>query len=200
MGPFSYIRALDNGLFVGSAPHRPGDPPDQEEVLTAIKISDTKIALKSGYNKYLSIDSNDRVVGRSDAIGTRELFEPVFQDSKIAITGSNGCFLSADDEKDGMIVCKSRVASDLNFVKIRSSIDPEKLRRDEEEKKVPTEEKGSLNDCEVNYVKKYQSFQDRKIKVSVEDKNSLKKAKTDGKLHETLLDRRSKMKSDKFCK
>ncbi|CAG2117301.1 unnamed protein product, partial [Medioppia subpectinata] len=79
MSPYQYIRALDNGLFILGAAHSPGESPDPEEILTAIRFSNTQIALKSGYNKYLSIDSKSRLVGRSEAIGSREQFEPVFQ-------------------------------------------------------------------------------------------------------------------------
>lgn len=200
MYPFSYIRALDNGLFVSSAPHRPGEPPDQEEVLTVIKVDSNKIAFKSGYGKFLSIDVKDHLVGRSDAIGPREQFEPIFQDGKIAIMGCNDCFLAPDDDNDGLIVSKSKTAGDNNFIKIRVPVDPEKVRREKEEKAIPAEMKGTLKDCEANYVKKYQSFQDRKVKLSKEDKNSLKRAREEGFLHEELLDRRAKMKSDKFCK
>lgn len=39
-----------------------------------------RIALKSGYGRYLGINSEGLVVGRSDAIGPREQWEPVFQD------------------------------------------------------------------------------------------------------------------------
>ncbi len=39
-----------------------------------------RIALKSGYGKYVGINSEGVVVGRSDAIGSREQWEPVFQD------------------------------------------------------------------------------------------------------------------------
>jgi protein FRG1 len=198
--PFSYIRALDNGLFVASAPHRPGENPDQEEVITAVKVNDTHIALKSGYNKYLSIDNQNRLVGRSEAIGSREQFEPVFQDGKMALMGCNSCFLAPDDEKDGLIFAKSRAAGDGEHLKIRSIIDPEEIRKEKEAKAIPTEEKGSLGDCEINYVKKFQSFQDQKLKVSKEEKHGLKRARDEGVLHEALLDRRSKMKSDKFCK
>jgi len=58
-----------------------GEGPEAQEILTAIKISDTKIALKSGYDKYLSVqDSGGRVAGRSDAIGSREQWEPIIQE------------------------------------------------------------------------------------------------------------------------
>lgn len=54
--------------------------PDPSEIFTAVKLGDTKVAFKSGYGKYLSVDLDRRVVGRSEAIGVREQFEPVFQD------------------------------------------------------------------------------------------------------------------------
>lgn len=41
----------------------------------------------------------------------------------------------------------------------------------------------------MNYRKKFQSFQDRRLRVNEDDPNTLKKARTDGKFHEALLDR-----------
>ena len=43
-------------------------------------FSPYRVALKSGYGKYLGITSEGVVVGRSDAIGSREQWEPVFQE------------------------------------------------------------------------------------------------------------------------
>lgn len=51
-----------------------------------------------------------------------------------------------------------------------------------------------------------QSYQDMafkegsKIKVSKEERKRLKKQLKDGKLHEEMPNRRSKMKANKFCK
>lgn len=67
-----------------------GDGPDAEEILTAVQVSDTKIALKSGYGKYLTVDPDGDVTGRADAIGVREQWEPVFQEVKHSIL----CFLN----------------------------------------------------------------------------------------------------------
>ena len=57
-----------------------GEGPAPAEVFTILKLGDTKVAMKTGYGKYLGVDSDGRVVGRSEAIGGRELFEPVFQE------------------------------------------------------------------------------------------------------------------------
>ena len=57
-----------------------GEGPDPSEILTAVPVDDNKVAFKSGYDKYLSVDSKGRVTGRSDAIGSKEQWEAVFQD------------------------------------------------------------------------------------------------------------------------
>lgn len=64
-GTNSYVHSLDNGLFcVGST--RPfGEGPEQQQILTAIRISDNKVALKSGFGKYLAINKHGLVIGRS---------------------------------------------------------------------------------------------------------------------------------------
>lgn len=59
-----------------------GAGPAPEEIFTALRVLDTKdkISLKSGYGKYLAVNENGKVQGRSDAIGVREQWEPIFQD------------------------------------------------------------------------------------------------------------------------
>ncbi|TPP58660.1 Protein FRG1 [Fasciola gigantica] len=93
-----YLSATDEGLLVVGPPRKFAEPPAPEEILTAIKLSDTKVAFKSGYGKYLGIasGSNALLVAVADAIGPREQFEPVFQDGSTALLGVNNCFLSAD--------------------------------------------------------------------------------------------------------
>ncbi|KAL1139219.1 hypothetical protein AAG570_009278 [Ranatra chinensis] len=194
-GKQTYVTSLDNGLFNLGAPHNEGDAPSPEEVLTAIPVSDNKVAFKSGYGKYLGVSKDGTVIGRSDAIGSLEQWEPVFQDGKMALLANTGCFVSVRDEDDS-IVASSRTAGSAEMLWIRSPIE----KQSDSGPEIPAEEKGSLAEIEVNYVRKFQKFQDKKLKVSSEQKAALKQAKDKGTLHEELLNRRSKMKADRYCK
>ncbi|XP_032664521.1 protein FRG1 homolog [Odontomachus brunneus] len=193
-GDRTYLKALDNGLFTLGAPHDEGDGPAPEEILTAFPINETKIALKSGYGKYLGVDKKGVVIGRSDAVGPIEQWEPIFQDNKLAVLHSTGCFISVTSDDD--VICQNITAGPSEYVIIRSITQ----RSQSPSWDIPKEEQGSLADVEVNYVRKFQKFQDKKLRINKSDRSELKKARIEGNLHETLLDRRSKMKADRYCK
>lgn len=191
-----FLKAVDDGTFTLGAPHDDGDGPDPEEVLLAVKVTDTKIALKSGFEKYLRVDNKDYVVrGTADAVGPMEQWEPIFQDGKLALLGANSKFLSLNGE-DETIVCEKSKAGDDEMIKIRSNAE----REEDKKAYVPDEEQGNVGQIELNYVKKFQKFQDHKIKLNSSDRRELMKAKTEGDMHELMLDRRAKMKADRYCK
>lgn len=193
-GNHTYMKALDNGLFTLGSPHNEGEGPSPEEILTAIPINETKVALKSGYGKYLGVDKKGVVAGRSDAVGALEQWEPIFQDEKQAILSSTNCFISFTEEDD--VVCQNKTAGPSEYVCIRSMVQ----RIEDPNKDICEEEIGSMAEVEEKFVRKFQKFQDKKLRICVADRSTLKKAKEEGSLHETLLDRRSKMKADRYCK
>lgn len=98
-GKNSYISALDNGLFTLGPPHDEGDGPSPEEIFTAFPAGENKFALKSGYGKYLGVAKDGVVIGRSDAVGPMEQWEPVWQDGTFTI-----CFYNIEVVNNHMMV------------------------------------------------------------------------------------------------
>ena len=126
---------------------------------------------------------------------TSFLIRIFFQDGKLAILGPNNRFLSLDSDSETLI-CDKQKAGDDEMVKVRSNAE-----REEDKKEViPDEEQGNVGQVELNYVKKFQKFQDHKIKLCSDDRRALMKAKAEGDFHEVMLDRRAKMKADRYCK
>lgn len=146
-GKNSYITALDNGLFSLGAPHNDNDGPSPEEIFTAFPINDARVAFKSGYGKYLKVEKDGMVTGRSDAVSAMEQFEPVFQDGKLALQAGNGCFVSVDPEDDAVVALR-KVAGEGEVVTVRACA----VRESNSDEDVPTEEKGNLEQVEINYV------------------------------------------------
>ena len=127
----------------------------------------------------------------------REHFEPVFENGNLALSANNNKFIRFNDEGD--LVAMDDRATEANFIQIRSNA-KRIHEKDRRQKELPIEEQGSIHDTEINYVKKFQKFQDKKLRINQGDIKELIDAKKSGSLHEILLDRREKMKADRYCK
>jgi len=53
--------------------------PEPPQIFTLVKVSDKKIAIKSGFGRYISCSTTGELVGRAEAIGPREVWEIVFE-------------------------------------------------------------------------------------------------------------------------
>ena len=124
------------------------------------------------------------------------MFEPVWEDGKCALLGANGKFLSVDD--DDLVLCSQNSVGPMEVIRIRSN----KEREDVNKKKEDQDTVGSACDIELKFTKKFLKFQDKKYssRFDYESQSQIMQAKQDGRLHEALLDRREKMKSDRMCK
>ena len=124
--PGCYAKSLSNGRIVLGNLHPPGEAPDEEEIFTAVPAGTNQLAFKSGFDRYLSIDNLNRLVGVSEAIGEAEKFLPVFEDGRTAISSVfNDCFLSVDEDSDvQQIVAKSKKAGPNEMLNIRVNVDP----------------------------------------------------------------------------
>ncbi|CAF0746318.1 unnamed protein product [Brachionus calyciflorus] len=194
-----YMHGLENGVFVIGPPHTSGEEADPCELFTAIRVDDSHIALKSAYGKYICPNSHGLIIGRSEAISPKEYFKVEidydYDGRKIYLKASNQNYVQVNN--DGDIVALKSERSDCELT-IRSM---SKRETKAAKKDVPEEENADdLRNVELNYVKKFQKFQDKRIKLSKEDVKELNVAKDTGILHEKLLDRREKMKSDRYCK
>uniref|UniRef100_A0A915PMK3 Uncharacterized protein n=1 Tax=Setaria digitata TaxID=48799 RepID=A0A915PMK3_9BILA len=198
--PGTYLAAVDNGRFITGGPHLAGEGPNPEEVLTLIKTpDDVLISMKTGFGKYVGVDSEGNLIATADAVGTRERMIVVFQDGKTAIqSASSNMFLSMETDAEGYIRVTSRKAEAGEMIKIRTDAKKEGPIdwRSEEDRK-------SAAECETSYVKMYQhskvALKGKYININLDDKESVRRAQEEGNLHELLLERRVKTKSDKYC-
>ena len=53
-----------------------------------VRVSDNKVALKTAYGRYVSVNSAGELIGRSEAVGPRETWDPVFEE--VCVMGG-GC-------------------------------------------------------------------------------------------------------------
>ncbi|KRZ45985.1 Golgi-specific brefeldin A-resistance guanine nucleotide exchange factor 1 [Trichinella pseudospiralis] len=179
--PFTYVMAMDNGKFTLGPPHKAGEQPSPEEILTLIRPPDADwFALKSGYGKYLSVDEKGFLVAMADAASTRERWELVFEDGKMALMAHNNCFMNYDNDAEGYIMVNSKKAKENEMIKMRTNAE-----RAVSGDSVPEQDQKPSGECEVSYIKLYQHS---KVKVSQEDRSNVKRAKVQGNLHEKRKD------------
>lgn len=199
--PGCYAKSYSNGTIGLGEPHPPGDGPDEEEIFTAISAPSNQFALKSGFGRYLSIDAKTKkLTGLSEAIGEQELFLASFEADKTAICCFTDTFLGpAGEPGDLSIYAIARTVTPNEMLSIRVNYDPLMAGMSKQDAESKGVKFGELYESELGHLKKLQS-KGLDGATLEREKKQLKKARMDGQLHEALLDKREKHKSDKYCK
>ncbi|THH26472.1 hypothetical protein EUX98_g7721 [Antrodiella citrinella] len=171
-------------------------------VITRVAGSPTiNLRTGTGDGKFLSCDKHGLVSAYREARGPEEEWTPVvFPDGMVAFQNVYEKYLGVDEVAGGTLSLRGDSEEvgfgERFFVKVQSKYKKEAT--NEERKK----KEGVMFDAEFDEVtanKTFQAWGAGRSVVSVTDKKELKKAKKEGRLSEALLDRRAKLKSDRFC-
>ncbi|KAG4105907.1 actin-crosslinking protein [Neocallimastix lanati (nom. inval.)] len=170
-------------------------PTDVSQVFVIKRVIDSSsFNLKSAYNKYLGCDKFGVVSCENEAVGVQEEWEVIFREDGIAFKNSYDKFLTVD-EQDGKMV----IRADSDTIGFHEIFTVKFQAQNRKKKKVKVEEK-PLYSQEIDSVKKYQSWGNGRLVMPNQNLSDLRKAKKSGKMHEAMLDRREKLKSDSYCK
>ncbi|KAI8646026.1 FRG1-like family-domain-containing protein, partial [Parasitella parasitica] len=177
------------------------EPTIMQQVFVGSRItgSTNAFTFKSANSKYLSSDKFGVVACDSEAIGGQEEWKPTVSDAGIAFENVHGKFLMADEIAGGGVRFRAD-ADDVGFCESFRVYCQSRFKYKSKSKKQKSDGTGSEMDNQYSSSKKYQSWGGGKVHHTLADKRELKKAKTDGRLAEALLDRREKMKADRYCK
>ncbi|PPQ98146.1 hypothetical protein CVT26_003190 [Gymnopilus dilepis] len=179
-------------------------PTDVAQVWVTTRVAGSptiNLRTGTGEGKFLSCDAHGIVSADRDARGPQEEWTPVvFPDGMVAFMNIYEKYLSVDEVAGGQLQLRGD-SEEVGFaerfwVKIQYKY---KKEAHEEEKKRKHELTAPTAIDETSTNRIYQAWGAGRSIVSVEDKKELKRARKEGRLAEALLDRRAKLKSDRFC-
>ncbi|KAN0076951.1 FRG1-like family domain containing protein [Tylopilus felleus] len=154
----------------------------------------------TGEGKFLSCDKHGIVSANREARGPEEEWTPVvLPDGMLAFMNVYENYLSVDEVAGGALQLRGD-SQEVGFkerfwVKIQSKYKKEV--HEEKKKREAGTEMTIIDEAGVNRL--HQTWGAGRSVVSNEDKKQLKRAQKEGRLAEALLERRSKLKSDRFC-
>lgn len=181
------------------------EPLDVSQVVSAQHNPNDTYSLKTAFGKYVSCDKVGILSALSDAIGPQEEWSFIQREDGWALMSKYDNFLSIEEET----LTVRGDATSIGFRECFRIKMQRRFRSERREKEVAEKRKRVLLDqqerpvdekaLESDMVRRYQSWTNNRVQISKEDMEDVKKAKLEGNLHQVLLDRRSKLKSDKFC-
>ncbi|KAJ3336408.1 hypothetical protein HDU91_001789 [Kappamyces sp. JEL0680] len=172
---------------------RESGPWSATQVFIARPLSSTKITLKSCFDRYLGCDKIGNVDCAAEAAGV-QVGDKVGWALQSSIWGT---YLSL---KNGVLRGDAEEAGPDETFLIKVQFDYIKDALDERKKQT----KGgygeiSAADMEIDSLKRFHSFGKKELLGLERDTSDLARARKEGNLNEVLLERRSKLKRDKFC-
>ncbi|KAI8325597.1 hypothetical protein GQ54DRAFT_308312 [Martensiomyces pterosporus] len=178
-------------------------------------------SLKSCTGKYLSASRHGKVMCSAPAIGPLEMWTPLLLPDRgdgavafmISPPGTTGDrFLGAEpQDREHSTSTQRRIAANANAdatgfcqvftVKCQAALQRKRRAAADADDELDTDKlSGDVASDEAKQAKRFQSFQGGRVHLSKRSSAELDEARESGKYREGLLDRREKMKADRYCK
>ncbi|KAG0269226.1 hypothetical protein DFQ27_004466 [Actinomortierella ambigua] len=195
-------------------------------VVARIPGSTDRFSLKTHAGRYLSSDKFGVVTAQAEAIGMQEEWTMIVRDDHgLALQNHYGKFLSVDEVaststsssssskgKSSSSSSKFQIRADAETIgfcesftakiqaRFRQKASTSKRKKDGEDEEDEEDDLDKEASLEHEQTRKYQTWSHGRVVVSERNARELKRARLDGRLNEALLDRREKVKSDRYCK
>ncbi|KAJ7125473.1 FRG1-like family-domain-containing protein [Mycena crocata] len=179
-------------------------PTDVSQVWVITRIAGSltvNLRTGTGEGKFLSSDAHGLISADRDARGPQEEWTPVvLPDGMVAFMNVYEKYLSVDEVAGGAMTLRGD-SDEVGFrerfwIKIQYKYKKE-ANEEEKQKKDGIVDPMRIDETGTN--KLYQTWGMGRSVTSEADKKELKRARKEGRLAEAMLDRRSKLKSDRFC-
>ncbi|KAL0946653.1 hypothetical protein HGRIS_012847 [Hohenbuehelia grisea] len=180
-------------------------PTDVSQVWVTTRIAGSptiNLRTGSGEGKFLSCDKHGLVSADRDARGPQEEWTPVVMpDGMVAFMNVYEKYLAVDEAAGGSLQLRGD-SDEVGFgerfwVKIQYKYKKEANQEEKKKKMEGATVQTKIDETSSNHM--FQAWGAGRSVVSSDDKKALKKARKEGRLAEALLDRRAKLKSDRFC-
>ncbi|KAF8602670.1 hypothetical protein BDV93DRAFT_545083 [Ceratobasidium sp. AG-I] len=182
-------------------------PTEVNQVWVATRVAGSlTINLRTPEGKFLSCDALGLVSADREARGPQEEFTPVILPENdeqgnhmVAFMNIYEKYISVDEVAGGQTTLRgdSETVGFNERFWVRVQHEYKRKAGEEDRKKAGKNMAPEIDEVGANH--KYQAWGAGKSVVSLDDRKALKKARKEGTLSEALLDRRAKLKSDRFC-
>ncbi|KAG1891175.1 FRG1-like family-domain-containing protein [Suillus subluteus] len=197
------LSSLDKDSTSDTPPLLDRTPTEVAQVWVTTRVAGSatiNLRTGTGEGKFLSCDKHGIVSAFREARGPEEEWTPVLlPDGMVAFMNVYENYLSVDEVAGGSLQLRGD-SEEVGFrerfwLKIQSKY--KKEAHEEKKKREAGSELTVIDETSTNHV--HQAWGAGRSVVSKEDRRELKRARKEGRLAEALLDRRAKLKSDRFC-